>query len=132
MTALDETAIGGLGASRQRVEDARFIRGRGHYVDDIHLPGMLHMEILRSPLAHARIAGVDTAEAEAMPGVVAVLTAEDIPGSNDITPVTGHHDEPVFATDKVLFHGQPIFAVVAVFWLDVVAYSALNTSSLLG
>ena len=55
MTALDEIKIGGLGASRQRVEDARFVRGRGNYVDDVHLPGMLHMEILRSPLAHARI-----------------------------------------------------------------------------
>ena len=48
--ALDEIKIGGLGASRKRVEDNRFIRGRGNYVDDIVLPGMLHMEILRSPL----------------------------------------------------------------------------------
>ena len=53
--ALDEIKIGGMGASRRRVEDNRFIRGRGHYIDDIVLPGMLHMEILRSPLAHARI-----------------------------------------------------------------------------
>ena len=53
--ALDEIKIGGLGASRKRVEDNRFIRGKGNYVDDIVLPGMLHMEILRSPLAHARI-----------------------------------------------------------------------------
>ena len=53
--ALDEIKIGGLGASRKRVEDNRFIRGKGNYTDDITLPGMLHMEILRSPLAHARI-----------------------------------------------------------------------------
>ena len=53
--ALDEIKIGGLGASRKRVEDNRFIRGKGNYTDDIVLPGMLHMEILRSPLAHARI-----------------------------------------------------------------------------
>ena len=49
--ALDEIKIGGLGASRKRVEDNRFIRGKGNYTDDITLPGMLHMEILRSPLA---------------------------------------------------------------------------------
>ena len=53
--ALDEIKIGGLGASRRRVEDNRFIRGKGNYVDDIVLPGMLHMELLRSPVAHARI-----------------------------------------------------------------------------
>ena len=58
--ALDEIKIGGLGASRKRVEDNRFIRGRGNYVDDIVLPGMLHMEILRSPMAHARIRSIDT------------------------------------------------------------------------
>lgn len=52
---IDEVKIGGLGASRPRVEDNRFIRGMGNYVDDISLPGMLHMEVLRSPLAHARI-----------------------------------------------------------------------------
>ena len=49
MTALDEIKIGGLGSSRKRVEDNRFIRGKGNYVDDVVLPGMLHMEILRSP-----------------------------------------------------------------------------------
>ena len=61
--ALDEIKIGGLGASRKRVEDNRFIRGKGNYVDDIVLPGMLHMEILRSPLAHARIRSIDTSKA---------------------------------------------------------------------
>ena len=53
--SLDEIKIGGLGASRRRVEDNRFIRGTGNYVDDVVLPGMLYMEILRSPLAHAKI-----------------------------------------------------------------------------
>ncbi len=61
--ALDEIKIGGMGASRKRVEDNRFIRGKGNYVDDIVLPGMLHMEILRSPLAHARITSIDTSRA---------------------------------------------------------------------
>ena len=52
--ALDELQIGGLGARRKRVEDVRFVRGKGNYVDDFKLPGMLHMETLRSPIAHAR------------------------------------------------------------------------------
>ena len=66
--ALDEIKIGGLGASRRRGEDNRFIRGKGNYVDDIALPGMLHMEILRSPLAHARIRSIDVSGAWAIPG----------------------------------------------------------------
>ena len=61
--ALDEIKIGGLGASRKRVEDNRFIRGKGNYTDDITLPGMLHMEILRSPMAHARIKSIDASRA---------------------------------------------------------------------
>jgi len=78
MTALDEIKIGGLGASRRRVEDNRFIRGKGNYVDDITLPGMLHMEILRSPVAHARIVSIDTSKAWAMPGVRLVITGETL------------------------------------------------------
>ncbi|MGO9081475.1 MAG: hypothetical protein ACLQDY_20945, partial [Streptosporangiaceae bacterium] len=66
--ALDEIKIGGLGASRKRVEDNRFIRGKGNYTDDITLPGMLHMEILRSPLAHARIRSIDASKAWEIPG----------------------------------------------------------------
>ena len=68
--------IRGVGHSVKRVEDARFIRGRGNYFDDITLPGMLHLEFLRSPLAHARIKSIDTSAAEAVPGVVAVVTGE--------------------------------------------------------
>ena len=63
MTALDEIKIGRLGANRRRVEDNRFIRGKGSYVDDVVLPGMLHMEILRSPFAHAWITSIDTSKA---------------------------------------------------------------------
>src|SRR2546430_17494137 len=62
---------GGIGESIRRKEDARFLRGRGNYVDDLELPGMLHMVILRSPHAHARITSIDTAAASAAPGVVA-------------------------------------------------------------
>ena len=66
--ALDEIKIGGMGASRRRVEDNRFIRGRGHYIDDVVLPRMLHMEILRSPLAHASIRSIDVSKAYEDPG----------------------------------------------------------------
>ncbi len=66
--AVDEIKIGGIGASRKRVEDNRFIRGKGNYTDDIVLPDMLHMEILRSPLAHARIKSIDASKAWDIPG----------------------------------------------------------------
>src|SRR6266852_4575815 len=65
---IDEIQIGGLGARRKRVEDARFVRGKGHYLDDFKLPRMLHMEILRSPVAHARIISIDTSRAWMTPG----------------------------------------------------------------
>ncbi|MDE2503505.1 MAG: carbon monoxide dehydrogenase, partial [Burkholderiales bacterium] len=71
-------ALQGLGESRLRKEDARFIQGKGNYVDDMKLPGMLHMDIVRSPVAHARIKKIDKSEALKVPGVVAVLTAEDL------------------------------------------------------
>src|SRR6185436_691564 len=73
-----ETGLQGMGASRLRKEDARFIRGRGTYVDDIKLPGMLFGAIVRSPYAHARIKAIDKSKALAVPGVVAVLTADDL------------------------------------------------------
>jgi aerobic carbon-monoxide dehydrogenase large subunit len=71
-----EPVIRGIGHSVERKEDARFIRGRGTYVDDVTLPGMLHMELLRTPFAHARIRSIDTSAAAALPGVVAVVTGE--------------------------------------------------------
>ena len=64
-TGTDE--IRGIGHSVKRKEDDRFIRGRGTYIDDVHLPGMLHMAILRSPFAHATIKGIDTAAAQPSP-----------------------------------------------------------------
>jgi hypothetical protein len=67
-----ELALAGMGASRLRKEDARFIQGKGNYVDDIKMPGMLHMDIVRSPLAHARIKSIDKSAALAIPGVHAV------------------------------------------------------------
>src|SRR5512132_4629594 len=70
--------IGGMGHSIKRKEDPRFIRGKGTYVDDVQLPGMLYLDIVRSPYAHARIVKIHTAKARAVPGVLAVITGEDL------------------------------------------------------
>ena len=72
----------GMGCKRKRVEDVRFTQGRGNYIDDIKLPGMLHGDFHRSSHAHARVVKIDTSKAKAVPGVVAVLTAEDLKGIN--------------------------------------------------
>ena len=104
---IDEIKIGGLGASRRRVEDNRFIRGKGNYIDDISLPGMLHMEILRSPLAHARIRSIDTSAACAIPGVRLVLTGELMASRNLAwMPTLSYDTQAVLATDKVRFQGR--------------------------
>lgn len=106
--------VGGLGHSRKRVEDARFLEGRGNYVDDITLPGMLHMAIHRSPLAHARILSIDTSEAEAVEGVIAVVTGELLANYNLAwMPTLSGDTQAVLATDKVRFQGQEIAAVIA-------------------
>ncbi|HLT21426.1 MAG TPA: carbon monoxide dehydrogenase, partial [Thermomicrobiales bacterium] len=73
-----ETPIRGLGHRVKRKEDPRFLQGKGNYVDDVKLPGMLHMVIHRSPYAHARILEIDTSAALAIPGVVAVITGKDL------------------------------------------------------
>ena len=112
--AVDEIKIGGLGASRKRVEDDRFLRGKGNYIDDFKLPGMLHMEILRSPLAHARIKSIDTSRAWQMPGVHMVLTGEMAAQHNLAwMPTLSYDTQAVLATDKVRFQGQEIACVVA-------------------
>jgi carbon-monoxide dehydrogenase large subunit len=111
---LDEIKIGGLGASRRRVEDNRFIRGKGKYVDDIVLPGMLHMEILRSPLAHARIRSIDVSKAWQIPGVRLVLTGDMLATRNLAwMPTLSYDTQAVLATDKVRFQGQEVAAVIA-------------------
>ena len=106
--------IGGLGHSVKRKEDDRFIQGAGKYLDDITLPGMLHMAILRSPVAHARITNIDTSDAEAMEGVVAVVTGAllDEHGLAWMPTLSGD-TQAVLATDKVRFQGQEVAAVIA-------------------
>ena len=76
MTAVEQEPSGWLGKSVKRKEDDRFIVGRGNYIEDIKLPNMLHMAILRSPFAHAKINSIDTTRASELPGVVVVVTGE--------------------------------------------------------
>ncbi len=98
----------------QRKEDPRFVRGKGRYLDDIVLPGMLHGAILRSPLAHARIVSIDTTEALAHPKVRAVITGKDLEGLNLAwAPTLSADVQAVLATDKVRFQGQEVAFVVA-------------------
>jgi carbon-monoxide dehydrogenase large subunit len=112
--AVDLNALGGIGISVPRKEDARFIQGQGNYVDDVVLPHMLHMAILRSPHAHARIRSVNTAAAAAVPGVIAVVTGELMAQHNLAwMPTLSGDTEAVLATDKVRFQGQEVAAVVA-------------------
>ncbi len=112
--ATEAAEIRGLGHRVKRKEDDRFIRGKGTYVDDIKLPGMLHMAILRSPLAHATITSIDTSRANALPGVVAVVTGE-LMAQHKLAwmPTLSYDTQAVLATDKVRFQGQEVAAVIA-------------------
>jgi len=106
--------IRGIGHSVKRKEDDRFIRGRGNYIDDMQLPGMLHMAILRSPYAHATLNSVDTSAAAAVPGVIAVVTGELMAQHNLAwMPTMSGDTEAVLVTDKVRFQGQEVAAVIA-------------------
>ncbi|WP_017606035.1 aerobic carbon-monoxide dehydrogenase large subunit [Nocardiopsis alkaliphila] len=97
-----------------RKEDPRLVRGRGRYVDDVQLPGMLHLAILRSPVAHARIVSVDTSAAEAHPKVKAVVTGEALAEKGLAwMPTLSNDVQAVLATDKVRFQGQEVAFVVA-------------------
>jgi carbon-monoxide dehydrogenase large subunit len=106
--------VRGVGHSVERKEDARFIRGKGQYFDDIVLPGMLHMEILRSPYAHARLKSIDASAAEALPGVVAVVTGELMAQHNLAwMPTLSGDTQAVLVTDKVRYQGQEVACVIA-------------------
>ena len=91
----------------------KHVSGTAEYIDDMIEPeGTVHAYLALSMRAHAEIVGLDFAAVKAAPGVIGVLTADDIPGENDVSP-SHKHDEPVFAEGKVQFWGQPLFAVVA-------------------
>ena len=106
--------IGGIGHSVGRKEDARFIRGRGNYVDDVKLPGMVYLDIVRSPYAHARILKIDTSKALAIPGVLAVITGKDlVPLKLEWMPTLMGDKQMVLPTDTVMYQAQEVAAVVA-------------------
>ena len=103
---------GRLHTSAKHDSAAKQVAGRAEYVDDLPEPeGMLHAYLGLSTKPHAEIASIDLEAVRSFPGVVGILTAEDIPGENDISSVH-KHDEPVFATTRVVYHGQPIFCVL--------------------
>src|SRR5436190_1687917 len=113
MATTEEAPISGYGRMKRK-EDPRFVRGQGHYIDDLKLPGMLHGAILRSPLAHARIVSIDTSAAQAHPKVRAVVTGADLAGLNLAwMPTMSNDTQAVLATDKVRFQGQEVAFVVA-------------------
>jgi carbon-monoxide dehydrogenase large subunit len=115
ITKFDDNDQKPVGFGRMlRKEDPRFIRGRGRYTDDIQLPGMLHLAILRSPFAHARILSVDTTAAEASPGVKLVVTGAMLAEKGLAwMPTLSNDVQAVLATDKVRFQGQEVAFVVA-------------------
>ena len=109
-----EDTIQGIGCSRKRKEDPRFIQGKGNYVDDIKLPGTLFMDVVRSPYAHARIKSINKEAALALPGVHAVLTADDLKPLNlHWMPTLAGDVQAVLADEKVHFQMQEVAVVVA-------------------
>jgi CO/xanthine dehydrogenase Mo-binding subunit len=103
-----------VGHSVARVDGADKVTGRAKYVADLVIPGMIEGKILRSPYAHALVRAIDAREAEALPGVVAVLTSKDL---DDIGHYMGrgkNKDQPIIATGRVIFAGQPVAAIAAV------------------
>jgi aerobic carbon-monoxide dehydrogenase large subunit len=103
-----------MGDRMLRKEDGRFIRGKGNYVDDVRLPGMLHSAILRSPFAHARINNIDTSAALELEGVHAVITGADLDAQGLAwMPTLAGDTQAVLATDKARFQGQEVAFVVA-------------------
>src|ERR1700688_2398053 len=104
----------GVGCKRKRVEDIRFVQGRGNYVDDLKLPGMLYGDFTRSPHAHARIKKIDASKAKAVPGVLAVLTAADLkPLGLHYMPTLAGDVAAVLAEEKVLYQNQEVAFVIA-------------------
>ncbi|MBV8813237.1 MAG: carbon monoxide dehydrogenase, partial [Verrucomicrobia bacterium] len=114
MQAKTSPEIGGMGHSVRRKEDLRFIQGKGTFVDDVHLPGMVYGQMVRSPYAHARITAIRTEEAKKVPGVLAVITGEDLAKANlSWMPTLFFDKQMVLATGKVLFQSQEVAFVVA-------------------
>ncbi len=105
----------GMGHRMKRKEDPRFIRGKGRYLDDVKLPGMLYLDIVRSPYAHAKVGKIDASEALAIPGVLAVITAEDLKKAGNLhwMPTLMSDTQMVLPIEKVVYYAQEVCAVVA-------------------
>ena len=109
-----EARLEGMGCKRKRVEDVRFTQGKGNYVDDVKLPNTLYGDFVRSPHAHARIKKIDVTKAKALPGVVAVLTADDLkPLGLHWMPTLAGDVAAVLADGKVHFQNQEVVFIVA-------------------
>jgi aerobic carbon-monoxide dehydrogenase large subunit len=120
MTVTEPRAGAEVGRDRRRKEDARLITGRTMWTDNIALPGMLHLAILRSPMAHARITNVDVSPALELPGVVDAFSGRDVaetqgnlPCAWTVTPDMKHPDHPPSAVDEVRYAGEPVAVVAA-------------------
>jgi len=119
MTVVDKSVQREVGAARRRKEDQRLITGRTRWTDNIQLPGMLHLAMVRSPFAHAKITGIDTSAAKAAPNVLAVLTGADVAEEQGVIanawPITADQKAPAhlpMAVGRASFAGE-IVAVVA-------------------
>jgi carbon-monoxide dehydrogenase large subunit len=111
-----------FGAAIKRKEDPAFLTGRGRYVDDVVLPGMLHAAFVRSPFAHARFGAIDTSAARAVPGVHAVFVAADLPLTLQLRTIPNMMPNPIIdqpmmpyalALDEVCYVGEPVAVVIA-------------------
>ena len=113
-------AGGELGRGRRRKEDAKLLTGQTNWTDNITLPGLLHMAVLRSPMAHAKVLSVDVSGALEMPGVLAAYSGADLaevqgslPCAWPVTPDMVHPDHPPLAVDEVRHVGDGVAVVVA-------------------
>ena len=100
-----------IGKNVRRIDTPSKVSGRLKYAGDMTMPGMLHVQVLRSPHAHARIVSIDTSAAEAMDGVAGVITSADVPGEDGFGVFV--NDQPVMAQDRVRYVGEAIAAVAA-------------------
>ncbi len=108
---LPEAAESFIGSNVRRLDAPSKVAGRLRYAGDMTMPGMLHMQVLRSPHAHARITSIDISEAEKLPGVSCVITADDVPGEDGFGVFV--HDQPIMACGRVRYVGEAVAAVAA-------------------
>src|SRR5262245_54581340 len=106
--------VSGMGHSMKRKEDPRFIRGQGRYTDDVVLPGMVFLDIVRSPFAHAKIKSIKTEKALKVPGVLAVITGDTLKAFNlHWMPTLMSDTQMVLPTDRVMYQAQEVAGVIA-------------------